>query len=109
MTTDSSFAVMASVLCSTERKALTTGYAANLQGLKCIPLSPLDAETRLRLQLNTPNILWQTFLQGNPDIKAGDKLVIGIKKYIVKTIEPWPWFPGTDTRPMLILEDTDNP
>lgn len=35
---------------------------ANLTGLKCTPLDPVDAETRRRLGLETPHELKQTFL-----------------------------------------------
>lgn len=106
--TDSSFAVFTTVSCSTERATLTGGYAANLTGLLCTPLAPVDPETRLRLQIQTPNILWEAHLQGNPDIKQGDKLVIGSVKYPVKYPEKWTWLPTGDVRVRLIVEDLRN-
>lgn len=105
---DSSFAVMTTVICSTERATLTGGYAAYLSSLKCTPLAPVDPETRLRLQLETPHILWEVHLQGNPDIKQGDKLVIGSVKYPVKYPEKWTWLPTGDVRLRLFIEDTRN-
>lgn len=106
--TDYSFQAMATVTCGTKRATLTGGYSTNLTGLKCLPLAPVDAETRQRLQLNTPHILLETFLQDAPDIRAGDKLVISAIEYPVKTVEPWTWLPTSDTRLHLILEDLRN-
>lgn len=99
---------MATVTCGTKRATLTGGYSTNLSGLKCLPLAPVDAETRVRLQLNTPHTLWETFLQGAPDIKAGDKLTISSVDYPVRTAEPWNWLPSGDTRIHLIVEDMRN-
>lgn len=106
--TDSSFAAMTTIECSTERASLETGYAVNLVDLLCTPLAPVDAETRLRLQLDTPHIIWETHLQGSLDIKAGDKLVIDTVKYPIKTVESWTWLPTGDVRVRLIIEDTRN-
>lgn len=106
--TDASFATMTTVTASTERATLTGGYAAYLSGLKCTPVAPVDAETRTRLALETPNIIWEVHLQDNPDIGAGDKFVIGAVKYYVKTTEPYTWLPSSDTRIRVILEDLRN-
>jgi len=106
--TDSSFAAMATVTCGTKRATLTGGFSAYLSNLKCTPLAPVDAETRTRLQLNTPVILWEVHLQDAPDIKAGDRLTISSVEYPVKTVEPYTWLPSSDTRMRLILEDVRN-
>jgi len=106
--TDSSFAVMTTVSASTERATLTGGYAVHLTGLSCTPKAPVDAETRLRLQLQTPVVLWEFHLQDAPDIKAGDKFVVTSVKYQVKTVEPYVWLPTNDTRMRIIVEDLRN-
>ena len=106
--TDLTFMLMASVTASTKRATLNAGFDTYLTHIKCLPLAPVDAETRQRLQINTPHILWETFLQEDPDIKAGDKLVVKGVEYPIKTIEKWPWSPEDDTRPHLILEDMRN-
>ena len=106
--TDSSFAAMTTVSASTERATLTGGYAANLTGLVCTPQAPVDAETRLRLQVQTPVILGEFHLQDAPDIKAGDKFVVAGVKYPVKTVEPYVWLPTDDTRMRIIVEDARN-
>ncbi len=106
--TDSSFAVMTTVSANTERATLTGGYAAHVIGLTCTPKAPVDAETRLRLQIQTPVILWEFHLQDAPDIKAGDKFVVAGVKYPVKTVEPYVWLPTNDTRMRIIVEDLRN-
>jgi hypothetical protein len=103
--TDAAFAAFTVTNCSTERAALTGDYASNLTGLKCTPLAPVSAETRTRLVLDTPTALWEAHLQGNPDIKAGDRLVIGSTKYPVKVKEPYTWLPTGDIRMRLIVEE----
>jgi hypothetical protein len=106
--TDLAFAVFAIVECSTKRASLTTGFAEYLTDLMCTPKVPVDAETRLRLQVNTPVTLWEFHLQDNPDIKAGDKFIVDSVEYPVKTVEPYTWLPSGDTRLRVIVEDTRN-
>ena len=106
--TDSSFAVMTTVSYTRERATLTGGFLAWFADLYGTPVAPVDAETQLRLQLNTPVTLWEVHMQGDPDLKAGDKLVNGSVKYNIKTKEPYVWLPTNDTRVRLILEDIRN-
>lgn len=105
---DPSFARMTIMDCSTERTDLTSGFTPELFDLRCTPKAPVDSETRLRLQISTPVVLWEVHLQGEPDIRAGDKLVLEDLKYPVKTVEPYVWLPTGDTRVRLILEDAKN-
>jgi hypothetical protein len=105
--TDYSFAAMTTVTASTERASLT-GFVANLSGLKVTPLAPVDAETKQRLEINTPHVTWETCLQDAPDIRKGDKLVIGAVKYPIYHVEKWPWLPSADTRLRIIVEDLRN-
>jgi hypothetical protein len=102
------FAEFTTVIASTKRKGLTTGFTANLSGLNCTPLAPIDPETRLRLQLNTPHTLWETYLEGDHDIKEGDKLVIDSVEFPIKTIAPWTWPPENYVYLRVIVEDLRN-
>ena len=107
--TDSSFAVMTTVSYTRERATLTGGFSGSgSPTFYGTPVAPVDAETQLRLQLNTPVTLWEVHMQGDPDLKAGDKLVNGSVKYNIKTKEPYMWLPTNDTRVRLILEDIRN-
>ena len=101
---DSSFTYMATVTASTKRGNMTTGFQANLSGLKCFPLAPVDPETRKRLELNTPHIVYETFFQGDLDIKKGDLLVINSVEFPVRSVAVWPW-QMTDTRLHVVVED----
>jgi len=104
--TDSSFTFMATVSASTKRGNMTSGFTLNLSGLKCFPLAPVDAETRKRMDLNTPHMVFETFLQDGPDIKKGDLLVIGSVEYAIKSAAPWPFF--GEPRLHLVIEDLRN-
>lgn len=109
MVIDYSFQAMTTVLCSTERASVTTGFAENLTGLYCTPPAPVDGETVTRLMIDTPTKTWEVHLQDDPDIKQGDRLVIGSVKYNIKYVEPFKWLPNSDTRLRLIIEDLRNP
>lgn len=103
---DSSFTFLATVTAKTKRAALTTGWVDELTGLKCFPLAPVDPETRKRMDLNTPHMVFETFFQDAPDIKAGDLLVIDSVEYPVRSVAPWPF--GVDTRLHVVVEDLRN-
>lgn len=102
------FVEFMSTTASTKRKGLTSGFTANLTDLKCTPLAPVDPETRLRLQLNTPHVIWETFLESDLDIRQGDKLVIGSDEYPIKSVATWTWPPSNDIFLHLIIEDLRN-
>lgn len=107
--TDSSFAAMTTITYTRERATLAGGFSGSgTPSLLGTPVAPVDAETRKRLQLETPITLWEVHMQGNPDLKAGDKLVNGSIKYNIKTKEPYTWLPTNDIRVRLILEDVRN-
>lgn len=109
MTLSPSFKRDAFEECYTKRSTLTTGFDTNLDGLFCFPLAPIDPETRLRLQLNTPHSLWETWMDES-DIIQGDRLVIrkttGDIEYTIKTVESHYWKPSKTYRLHLTLEDT---
>ena len=104
--TDLSFAFLATVTANTKRASLTGGYAPYLYDLKCMPLAPLDAETRKRLDLNTPHMVFETFVEGSYDIRKGDILVIDSVEYPIRSAAPWPMF--SETRFHLVVEDLRN-
>jgi len=84
----------ATVSASTKRRpAIIAGKigtpATFLASVKCVPLQPVSAEVARRQALNTPHEVSQTFIDGSPDIKEGDILVIGAKEYPIKSVENW--------------------
>jgi len=104
---DYSFASMARVLYSRKRGNLT-GSFDTLPGLMGTPRAPVDAETRLRLGIDTPNVTWEIHFQGAPDIRKGDRLLLSGLEYPVFHCEKWPWLPSDDTRLRVIVEDVRN-
>jgi hypothetical protein len=100
------FRRMATNTASTKRSGLTSGFATNLTNLKCLPLMPVDAEMRKRLDLNTPHVVYDTYLHGVTDIKRGDHLVINSVEYPIRSVAPWPWPPETFIH--LVVEDLSN-
>jgi hypothetical protein len=109
----SSFVDQMTVACSTKRAVITAGKrpppTANLSGLYCAPLLPVDAELATRAGLSTPLSIWQTFLNGNPDIKAGDVLVISSNEYPIRAAWDYSAWDGLDDEDddwmWLILEE----
>lgn len=102
------FDTMATVTCSTKRLPAYSGSkrgdpVANLTGLKCTPLDPLDAELRNLPVLTSPYEALQTFIRRDPDIQEGDRLVVGSAEYTIRAVEDWTW--GNDVFLRLILEE----
>lgn len=66
---------------------------AHLSGLACTPLYPADPNRRAtllqELKLDTLHGLWECFVLGNQDIKAGDFFAVGGKEYLVRGSAPW--------------------
>lgn len=107
----SAFSRMATVSCSTKRPPALSGGkrgvpAENLTGLTCTPLDPVDPETAYRLEIETPHTLLQTFIQGDPDIKRGDVLVVSSTDYPIRAVSDWTW--KDDVFVHLILENLDD-
>jgi len=107
MATNATFAAMTSAVCSIKRNNLL-GAGSTVTGYKCTPLAPVDAETKLRQDINTPYITWETHLQANPDIKKGDILIISSVEYPIYRVEKWPWLPNDDVWMRLVVEDVRN-
>jgi len=106
----SGFAHMATVTASTKRVAApvsgkTTTPAANLTGVKCTPLDPVDAELQKRLGLDTPHELLQTFVEGGLDIREGDYLTVGGVDYPIRACEDWTWPVDALAFRRLVIED----
>lgn len=102
---DLTFSSLTTVRANTKRGNMTTGFQQYLVDLKCTPLAPVDPETRKRLDLNTPHMVFETFLEGDPDIKKGDLLVIDSVEFPIRSAAPWPIPFLNDTRFHLVLED----
>lgn len=107
----SALAKLTTVSCSTKRPPALSGGkraapAENLTGLLCTPLDPLDPETQYQMQLETPMTLLQTFLEGDPDIKRGDTLVVSSTDYPIRAVESWPF--RDDVFLKLIIEVKDD-
>jgi hypothetical protein len=63
----------------------------NVADMPCTPLWPLDSETRLRVQLDTPHELRQTFAPGDYDVREGDVLVVDEVEYPIRSVADWAW------------------
>lgn len=105
-----SFQKLATVTCGTERSpSVASGKrgvpVTNLSGLKCLPLDPLDASIRTRLELDTPHETLQTMIEGGPDIAEGDVLVVGSDEYDIVSVADWNWRPAETDTLLLILEE----
>lgn len=90
-----SFARMATVTASTKRAtmsgALQGAPSANLVGIRCLPLDPVDANTLTRLKLESAHELKQTFVDASLDIIKGDVFVVNSVDHPVKAVETWEW------------------
>lgn len=108
--TSSSFARQLTQTASVKRAVITSGKRGApttvIANLPCMPLMPVDAETRNRLHLDTPHQLVQTMIQGTYTVKRGDVLTLETVDYPVATVEAWPFRAG-DPRTRLILEKLD--
>jgi hypothetical protein len=105
-----SFQKLATVTCGTKRPpSVASGKrgvpVTNLSGLKCLPLDPLDASIRTRLELDTPHELLQTMIEDGPDIVEGDVLTVGSDEYDIVSVAEWTWRPAATDTLLLILEE----
>lgn len=82
----------------------STALGASLTCVDCADFTPVSAEIRNRLLLDTPNTLYETFVDCGADIAAGDYItatnsmtVTNGKDYPIKAVEVWPW-PGRGGR-----------
>ncbi len=103
----SSFTRLLTKTASVSRATLSGGKRSTptvvIVALPCMPLMPVDAETRNRLALDTPHQLMQTMIPGTYSVRRGDVLTLEGVDYPVATVEPWPFKSG-DPRTRLILE-----
>jgi hypothetical protein len=97
--TSSSFTRLATVTASTKRATLTggksSGFAASLSGVACLPLMTVDAETRQRETLKTFHELKDTYVGTGLDIAEGDVLTVAAVDYPIRVVEEWPWGDGS--------------
>ena len=77
--------------------------------LLCTPPAPVDMATRESMGLKAPHVVYEVHLEGDPDIKKGDVLVIGTTEYQIHDISPWYMPPPDDVRLLkLVIEDLRN-
>lgn len=103
-----SFRRMMVVDASTQRPPATPGGKRGtpveyLLYLKCTPVDPVSPETKLRMGLNSPYAVWQTFVDSDVDIVAGDVMVIEGASYPVRLVADWPWAVGTADRFKVVM------
>lgn len=93
------FDYFATATASTKRPPTMVGNkrgvpVQHLSSFACVPLMPVDAQTRARLVLGSPMELQQTFVPTDTDIIKGDVLVVPPvtgREYPVRFVERWPW------------------
>lgn len=98
-----SFTRMATVTASTKRPpaldadGMRGEPATNIASLMCTPLDPADSQRardlafRLRQELDSPFEILQTFVDASLDIVEGDVLVVALKEYPIRGVDPWAW------------------
>jgi hypothetical protein len=101
---------IASTLVSTKRAVVTdlkrAAATTYLTGIYATPLTPVDPELRATLELNTPHELLRTSINGAPDIREGDLLVVGSNQYPIRSAAQYPAVSSTlGTYMELIVED----
>lgn len=88
----------ASETAATKRATLSSGKASGhtsyLTGVACMPLAPVDAETRNRPELQTFEVIKETYVKTGLDIIEGDLLTLGGVDYPIRAVENWPWATG---------------
>ena len=102
------YAEFMTVACSRKRKAMA-GTTTTLSGLLCTPKAPVSMDTRQSLGLHAPHVLYEVHLEGTPDIKKGDVLVIAAVEYQIHETSPWSLPPPENVNLMrLVIEDLTN-
>lgn len=102
------YAEFMTVACSRKRKAMA-GTTTNLTGLLCTPKAPVSMETRESLGLKAPHVVYEVHLEGAPDIKKGDVLVISTVEYQIHDVSPWQMPPPENVNLLkLVIEDLSN-
>ena len=93
-----SFTRMATSTAATKRPAamnlvdgLRSTPVANLSGIACTPIDPVDAEVRQRLGLDGPHKLLESFIEGTQDVLPGVIFTVSSVDYDVKYVESWEW------------------
>lgn len=102
------YAEFMTVACSRKRKAMA-GTTTTLSDLICTPPAPVDMNTRQSLGLHAPHVLYEVHLEGTPDIKKGDVLVISTVEYQIHDVAGWLMPPPENVNLMkLVIEDLSN-
>lgn len=104
----------AATAASTKRATMSNGKRGApttfLTGLVCTPPDPADGSRRAELQqmgVETPNRLLETFIEGAPDIREGDRFVVGGAEYAVRAVAAWAKAGSLPAYTHLLLEDEE--
>lgn len=74
------------------------GVAANLTGIKCLPLMPIEPEVAETINVDLPYELKETYVDGTLDIVEGDQFIVNSIEYAVRAVGEWPWRGATYLR-----------
>jgi hypothetical protein len=103
------YAEFMTVACSRKRKNSIAGTSTSLTSLMCTPKAPVDMPTRQSLGLHAPHVVYEVHLEGAPDIKKGDVLVIGSAEFQIHDASPWLMPPPDNVNLLkLVIEDLSN-
>lgn len=61
----------------------------HLRALNATPLQPASPDVSLRLQLQTPHQVLETYIVGHHDIQPGDVLVVGDREFTIRGVAAW--------------------
>ena len=88
-----SFKALATLDVQTKRATMVGGKRGeavlHLGGLKAVSLQPASPELVLRLQLQTPHQVLETYIVGEQEIVTGDLLVVEGREYPVRGVAKW--------------------
>lgn len=105
----SSFDKLKTATASTKREGSVAGglsgdLATNIASLSCLPIDPITPELAQMAGLNEWVGLFQTMVDGDLDIEAGDQFISGGVTYRVRAVADWSWRPETDVTTLVLLE-----
>ena len=107
-----SFDGMATVTASTKRKATVSGgkrsgFTVPISTMKCLPIDPIDSQTRYTFGTEIAVESKQTFCRASLDIREGDYLVVGSTNYQIIGVAEWSWI-DEDFKHLLMNEVKTN-
>lgn len=88
-----------------DSSGLSGGLETKIASLDCLPVDPITPELAQIAGLDVWVGLYQTMVDGDLDILAGDQFIAASKTYKVRAVADWDWCPETDVMSLLVLED----